>query len=74
MRRHITPEAWARNLFCASLVAQDGGPVRVEAASVVRYSTPAVVLAEAIRRGRVISSVGDYWMLHSNTLRVRSLS
>lgn len=74
MARWVAPEAWARNLFVGSKVAREGGPVRIKAASVVRYSKPGLVLAEAVRRGWVAESVGDYWLLRRETLPVRRLS
>jgi hypothetical protein len=57
-----------------SKVAREGGPVRIKAASVVRYSESRLVLTEAARRGWVAESVGDYWILRRETLPVRRLS
>ena len=74
MARWVAPEAWARNLFVSSRVAREGGPVRIKAASVVRYSNPGLVLAEAARRGWVAKAVGDYWILHHEALLVRRIA
>lgn len=74
MARWVGSEAWARNSFVSSKVAREGGPVRIKAASVERYSDPGLVLAEAARRGWMAESVGDYWLLRRETLPVHRLS
>jgi hypothetical protein len=72
-RRGAKPVTWAQQIFQGSAMASRGGPVRRHFASIVKHSSPRIVVGEAKLHGWHIVAIGDHWLFYSNTLRQRQV-
>lgn len=72
-RRGAKPVTWAQQIFKGSAMARRGGPVRRHFASIVKHSSPRIVIEEAKLHGWHIVAIGDHWLFYSNTLRQRQV-
>lgn len=71
--RGATPVTWAQQIFKGSAMARRGDPVRRHFVSIVKHSSPRIVIAEAKLHGWHIIAIGDHWLFYSDSLRKRQV-
>ncbi|WP_144037137.1 hypothetical protein [Sphingomonas sp. TZW2008] len=72
-RKRTAPTAWINQIFDSSKVARRGGPVRRRLPSLDRNTSRASVIAEALRRGWIVTQIGDEWFFYDAGLTARTI-